>query len=241
MNTSVRRAVVLTILPVRFVVLPVPLRAQLTSVDSASVTAVTQRLLDAITNGDSAVWARYLSPRWLITDEEGHRMSRAEYLPTLHGLPSGQSGTLRVVDWRSVSSAGTLISSYVADEEHHYYGQVLRTRFSITDVWVRETDGWRMLSSHVTALPTPIAGRAIPRRKLDAYAGEYVLTPGISLTIAISDSGLELIRRGNHERLYALDERIFVRHSVRGFWVFAGDSLVNWRDNNAVTWLRQQR
>ena len=238
MNPSLRRAAILTILPVCSVVLPMHLRAQLASVDSATVTAVTQKLLEAITTGDSAVWARYLSPRWLITDEEGNRMSRAEFLPTLHGLPSGQSGTLRVVDWRSASSAGTLISSYVADEEHHYYGQILKTRFSITDIWVREAGGWRMLASHVTALPTRIAGRAIPRRILEAYAGDYVLAPGISLTIAVSDSGLELIRRANHDRLYALDERIFIRHGVRGFWVFEGDSLVNWRDNNAVTWLK---
>jgi len=37
-------------------------------------------------------------------------------------------------------------------------------------------------------------------------------------------------------------EALFIRHGVRGFWVFERDgsgavtTLVNWRDNNAVTW-----
>jgi hypothetical protein len=38
----------------------------------------------------------------------------------------------------------------------------------------------------------------------------------------------------------ALDDRSFIRHRVRGFWVFERDSAgaVNWRDNNAVVWRR---
>jgi len=42
-----------------------------------------------------------------------------------------------------------------------------------------------------------------------------------------------------------LDDRLFIRHGVRGFWVFERDPagavtrLVNWRDNNAVVWHRE--
>ncbi|HEY8852124.1 MAG TPA: hypothetical protein VIM36_08085 [Gemmatimonadaceae bacterium] len=55
-----------------------------------------------------------------------------------------------------------------------------------------------------------------------------------------------MVRASRHaERLYAIDERIFVRHGVRGFWLFERDSagavslLVNWRDNNPVIWRRR--
>jgi hypothetical protein len=62
----------------------------------------------------------------------------------------------------------------------------------------------------------------------------------------VTDSGLVLVRAGRGpQALYALDDRLFIRHGVRGFWVFERDStgavkdLVNWRDNNAVVWRRQ--
>jgi hypothetical protein len=66
------------------------------------------------------------------------------------------------------------------------------------------------------------------------------------MAIAAGDSGLTIERQGRPaQRLYALDDRLFIRHGVRGFWVFERDStgtvteLVNWRDNNPVVWRRQ--
>lgn len=224
----------------------VPLRAQIPRADSLAFATVTQQLFDAVTSGDSTVWARYLSPRWAVTDEEGHRIGRSEFLATLHPLPAGQSGEIRLAEWHYVATAAVTVMSYTVDESHNFYGQHLQTRFSGTDTWVKERDGWRMLASQITALPTPIAGRALSRAQLDRFPGEYGLTPDIAVTIALSDSGLEMIgRSGRHERLYALNERAFVRHGVRGFWLFETDSagtvsrLVNWRDNNAVVWVRR--
>jgi hypothetical protein len=82
---------------------------------------------------------------------------------------------------------------------------------------------------------------------LDAYAGEFALTSDIALKITVCDSGLYLVRSSRPaERLYAIDERIFVRHGMRGFWLFERDSagavsrLVNWRDNKPVIWRRKR-
>jgi hypothetical protein len=73
----------------------------------------------------------------------------------------------------------------------------------------------------------------------------YTLTPDIRLQVTAGDSGLSLESAGRPaHRLYALDDCVFIRHGVRGFWVFERDSaggfrtLVNWRDNNAVVWRR---
>ena len=78
---------------------------------------------------------------------------------------------------------------------------------------------------------------------LDEYAGSYLLTPAIELRIVASDSSLPLVRGSRPaERLYAIDDRIFDRHGVRGFWLFERDAagavarLVNWRDNQPVAW-----
>ena len=102
--------------------------AQVSRGDSAMFVAVTQQLLDAVTDGDSSVWARHLSPRWTITDEEGHRIGRTDFLRDLHPLPSGQSGKLLLADWHLVGTPTVTVMSYATDEEHVYYGQRLVTR-----------------------------------------------------------------------------------------------------------------
>lgn len=224
---------------------PLPASAQVAPADSAALFGVTQRLMDAITEGDSAVWSAHLSSRWFITDEEGRHLTRAEFLPELRGLPPGQSGRLEIGDRHLVGGPGVAVLSYDINEWHDFHGQELRTRFHATDTWVREDGGWKMLASQVTALPTAIGGRPVARRLLASYAGTYALTPDITLRIVASDSGLMLARGSRPpERLYALDDRIFIRHGVRGFWLFERDAagrvthLANWRDNNKVSWKR---
>lgn len=218
---------------------------QVSPADSAALLSITQRLLDAVTRGDPAVWAKYLSRDWFLTDEEGRHVPRSEFLSGLSGLPAGQGGILRVAGWHLVGAPGVAVLSYDIDEWHDYYGQELRTRFHTTDTWVRESGGWKLLASQVTALPALLAGQPVPPAVLAEYAGTYALTADVALQVVASDSGLSLIRgAGPPQRLHAIDQRIFVRHGARGFWLFERDErgavtrLVNWRDNNPVVWRR---
>jgi len=219
---------------------------QVAPADSAALIATTRGMMDAIVTGDTTAWAPWLLPQWFLTDEEGHHITRAEFIPDMHPIPTGQSGEIKVVNPHFAAAPGVIAFSYDADEVHHFYSQVLRTRFHATDTWVGQAGAWKMLASQVTALPTPIEGRHIDKRLLDPYAGSYRLTPEIALTIAVGDSGLTMTRgSGAPQRLYAIDDRIFIRHGVRGFWLFERDQhgavvrLVNWRDNNAVVWRRE--
>jgi hypothetical protein len=54
-----------------------PAAAQLAARDSAYLVTTTQALLDAITAGDSTVWARHLAPAWVLADEEGQLITRS--------------------------------------------------------------------------------------------------------------------------------------------------------------------
>ena len=222
-----------------------PALAQVSPADSAYLVTTSQALMNAVTDGDSAVWARQLAPNWILSDEEGNLSGRGEFLAGLHPLPAGQSGKITLSRWQLTGGPGVAVIAYDADEEHHYYGQLLRTRFHITDTYVRSGDQWQQLASQVTALPRPIAGEQPPATLGREYAGTYQLTPEIRMTVVAGDSGLTLGRPGRPaQRLYGLDDRLFIRHGVRGFWVFERDgsgaitTLVNWRDNNPVTWRR---
>lgn len=221
-------------------------RGQVSPADSAALVRITQDLLDAITAGDSTVWAAQLAPGFFLTDEEGQHLPRAKFLRALHPLPAGQSGSLSLGARHLTGDGRAAVLSYDIAEWHNYYGQELRTRFHATDTWVRGAGGWRLLASQITALPTPVPGRPLPRGVADGYTGTYALTDAITLEIAADDSGLVVRRTARPaERLRALDDRLFVRDGVRGFWVFERDSagavtqLVQWRDNNAVVWRRR--
>lgn len=223
-----------------------PASAQIAATDSAYLVATTQALLDAITAGDSGLWARQLAPDWFLADEEGHVIAREQFLTGLHPLPDGQQGKLTLTRWHLTGAPNTLVMSYDADEEHHYYGQLLLTRFHITDTYIRSGERWWQLASQVTALPRAITGGPLSPPLAQEYAGVYTLTPDIRMTVAATDSGLTVVRPGGpSQRLYALDDRLFIRHGVRGFWVFERDAagrvarLVNWRDNNPVVWRRE--
>lgn len=195
------------------------LRAQIPARDSVELVRITRTLVAAITPGDSLPWNRYLAPDWFLTDEEGNRIGRPEFLSDLQPLPVGQHGTLTASSWH-LTGSGT---------------------------YVLRQGGWRQLASQVTALPTPIAGVILPTAILSGYPGTYRLTPALTLRVALGDSGLT-VQRGDRppQRLYALDDRLFIRHGVRGFWVFERDStgavtsLVHWRDNNPVVWSRER-
>ena len=220
-------------------------RAQLSPRDSSVLVSITRQIVDAITPGDSLPWARVLAPDWFMIDEEGHRMSRADFLRSMHPLPHGQHGSLSIANWYATGDANVAAVTYDIDEVHDYYGTRLRTRFHATDTYVHRSGRWWQLASQVTALPTPVAGVAVPASRAREYAGTYELTSGVRITVAADDSGLTVASSGGQPRqLYALEARIFVRHGVRGFWVFEHDStgavseVVNWRDNNAIVWRR---
>jgi hypothetical protein len=217
--------------------------AQVAPKDSAWLVTTTQSLLDAVTTGDSSVWSPVLAADWSVSDEEGGVTGRAEFLAGLRPLPSGQTGRLTLTRPRLAARPGVAVLSYDAEELHDYHGQLLRTRFRVTDTWIRQGGRWQQIASQVTALPWPAIGQRVPAALAREYAGTYALTPTLRLTVVASDGGLAMKRDGQEtEALHALDDLLFIRHGARGFWVFERDSsgtvsaLVSWRDNNRVVW-----
>jgi len=222
-----------------------PLSAQLSARDTTDFLTTTQAFLDAITSGDTSVWAPHLAPDWFATDEEGNRLSRSEFLAQMHPLPAGQSGVLKLGAWHLVGHGDWAVFTYDIDETHHFYDQTLITRFHSTDTYARIDGRWWQVATQQTALPTPVAGVAVAPSKLTELPGTYALTSSISLSISVRDSALWMVSGSRPpQRLYALSDQLYVVHGRRGVWVFERDpqgkvvALVYWRDNNGVRWRR---
>jgi Domain of unknown function (DUF4440) len=228
--------------------LPVGTAASATaqSVVAAELRRSTQALLDAIAPGDVGVWDRLIDDGAVQVDENDVVRNKKEMLEALKPLGPGLAGHLTIDDFRVVERGETAVVTHEDDEYLNYHGQIIRSRFHMTDTWIHSSTGWRQLASQVLAvLQDP------PERKLDAdvlcgYSGSYELTADIKGAIRCASDELLFERPGRparHFRSELLDvffepgqprtRRIFVRDAkgrVTGF--------VDRREARDVTWRR---
>lgn len=161
----------------------------------------TQALLDAIAPGDVAVWDRLLDPKMIQVDENDEVRAKPQILADLKPLPPGLAGHLNIDDFRVAEFDDVAVVTHEDKEYLDYHGQVLNSRFRMTDTWRKTPDGWRQIASQVLAVQQdppaiPFDGKNCP------YAGRYALTADIVATIACGDKGLTVARPGKPDRTF---------------------------------------
>jgi hypothetical protein len=141
----------------------------------ALLQARSQRLLDAVTDGDSSVWAQELDERARVVDESGRVLDKKAILADIRPLPAGVSGSLRVSGFQATVDRDTAVTTYVAEEDETFHGARIHARYRMTDTWVKRGGAWKLLASQVLALrsdPPELPTTAEQRR---AYCGRYAL------------------------------------------------------------------
>jgi hypothetical protein len=156
----------------------------------------TQALLDALAPGDVAVWDRLLDDRAIQVDENDVVRTRPQILAELKPLGKGLSGHLAIDDFRVALYDGFAVVTHEDDEYLDYHGQVIRSRFRMTDTWRKTPDGWRQIASQVLAVQKDPPAIHLDKAKLCSYAGRYALTPDIVATISCEDGRLIVERPG---------------------------------------------
>ena len=150
-----------------------------------------QALLDAIAPGDRKIWDAALAPDAVYVDENGVILDRAEFMKQLDPLPPGASGTLRIASY-SARIAGDLATVvHTDDEQENYHGQMLSTRYLMTETWHRESGEWKLHMVHAYAIlkdPPPVT---LPAKELPEYAGRY--SGGSDLVYIIQWDGQRLV------------------------------------------------
>src|SRR5271169_5911372 len=160
----------------------------------------TQALLNAIAPGDVSVWQRLLDDRVLQTDENNVVRRKDQILAELKPLPPGLIGHLSIADFVVVRSGEVAVVSHEDDEYLDYHGQVIRSRFRMTDTWVHRAEGWRELGSQVLAVLQDPPALPLPERQLRQYTGSYQLTPQIRGTFLRQGTELIFRRPGRPDR-----------------------------------------
>ena len=156
---------------------------------------ITQALVDALAPGRGEIWAHWTHPEFVVTDENGVRTERRQFLDGIRPLPPGASGTIRVKDFNAKRVGKTQVTTYALEELEQFHGEELRARYRQTDTWVRDALGWQLLASQVIALRTDPPAIQIPATLLSEYAGRYHLPDGLALEIAANGASATL-RKG---------------------------------------------
>jgi hypothetical protein len=186
-----------------------------------------QARLDALTNGDRAVWARDLDDSALLMDEEGRVSTKAAFLATLAPLPSGSRGTLRVIRPHYTRAGDVAVIAFIADEHETIYGQQFQAQFGMVDTYHRVGDRWLLLSDTQTRLPLDPPIARLTATQAQRYVGRYRMLDG-PLVFAVTMVGGELA--GGRERSAAIpmsaiadQPNAFFREGRPGTLIFVAD------------------
>jgi hypothetical protein len=207
----------------------------------------TQALLDAIAPGDVAVWEKWLDPAALQVDENDVVRGKPEILAGLKPLGPGLVGHLYIDEFRIAVRDNVAVVTHEDNETLDYHGQVLRSRFRMTDTWRQTPDGWRLLGSQILAVLQDPPAVSLDHATLCSYAGRYALTSTIVATIRCADDRLLVVREGQPVRTFLpeLKDVFFEPGQPRTRRIFVRDAggrvtgFVERREARDVRWLRQ--
>ena len=206
----------------------------------------TQQLLDAIAPGEVAVWGRWLDAAVLQVDENDVVRGKAEILKELQPLPKGLVGHLKIAEFRMALAGDVAVVTHEDDETLDYFGQLLRSRFRMTDTWHRTPQGWRLLGSQVLAVHQDPPSVRLDATTLCAYAGRYVLTAEISVTARCDGGHLVFQRAGRPDRQFLpeLKDQFFEPGQPRTRRLFQRDAagaitgFVDRREERDIRWTK---
>lgn len=212
--------------------------------DETEITRIAQALLDGVARGDTALWNRYLDEQFVMTDEEGHVITKRELLAQLRPLPPGFSGSIEVTDAKVRFHGDAAVLTHLDLEHETVFGQTINARYRTTDTYVRRDGGWKLAASQVMVIPEPRHAVTVDPEVLSAFVGDYELAPSVVYTITREGDRL-YGQRGSGPRvelLPASESSVFPAGTWRLEKIFVRDSagrvvqMIDRRDNRDLVW-----
>lgn len=208
---------------------------------------ICQQLLDAVAPGDVKVWDKYLSPDIIHVDENGIVQTKAELLKELTPLPPGLIGTAKIDTFKAEFHGNIAVAAYEMQESLDYHGQMLHTRFRMTDMWLKTKEGWRLIAEQTSAVLKDPPAVKLPQSMLCAYDGTYSLTPDIEVNIHCSPNGLLAQRKGRPdvEYLPETSDVFFAPGQPRSRRLFVRDAegkviaMYDRREGEDIKWVKK--
>jgi hypothetical protein len=176
------------------------------------IVGLTQRLMDAISDGKKEVWQRLLVDDAMITDEFGRRQTKKEIVDSIHPFPPGLSGSIQIRDPHVRIYGDTAVLDCEEYEQETVFGQKLVVRYIAMNTFVRRDGKWQVAAMLDVTLPTPPPALDVRGLQLQEYPGTYRYGPERAFLVAI-EGGKLVFRtkagRAGHE-LVAVAKDVFM-------------------------------
>jgi Domain of unknown function (DUF4440) len=203
----------------------------------------TQELVDAIAGGNQTPWKTYVAEDTIYSDETGKIMDKPALIANVAPLPSGYSGTIKVVKPQSRIQGETAVLSYDLDETETVFGQALHARYHGTDTWLLRNGRWQIIAGQMLRYYEDPATGKIDPSNLNDFVGTYELAPSITLTVS-RDGDQLYSRRGSAPKAILEPESpdLFFRPGIEGRRLFHRnatgkiDALIDRRNNEDLIW-----
>ncbi len=208
---------------------------------------IVQEMLDAVAPGNTEVWRRYLHDRVLRVDETGAVQTKEELLKEFAPLPPGLVGTAKIDTFRIQTHGAIALVAFEMQEHLDYHGQILSSRFRISDTWLKTGQGWQLLAEQVSAVLKDPPAVKLTQQQLCEYNGSYSLTADITATLKCNDDGFTAERSGRPPAQYLAEvaDVFFVAGQPRTRRIFVRDEqgkvvgFVDRREGEDVRWNRK--
>ncbi len=203
----------------------------------------TQELNDGVAVGDQAPWKKYYANDSMYFDEKGRSMDKTALVNDITPLPTGYSGSIKVVNAKSHIQGNTAILSYDLDEHETIFGQDMTARYHATDTWMFRNGKWQIVAGQVLRYYEDPAPGIVNVKMYADYGGAYELAPGVIQTVSREGDNLYAQREGR-DKVQILPEStdLFFKKNVEGRYLFRRDdhgkvdALVDRRNNEDVVW-----
>ena len=161
----------------------------------------TQELFDAVAAGDKTPWQKYFADDSMYFDEKGKSWDKTSLVNELAPLPTGYSGSIRIVKTQSRIVGNTAILSYDLDESETIFGQELRARYHGTDTWMYRNGKWQIIAGQVFRYYEDPAPGKVDEKLNEFWSGKPFTSsrPGSRSRFPLTDSTCttsgEIVRR----------------------------------------------
>src|SRR6185312_15485000 len=157
---------------------------------AALIKRLSQEFSDASASGDAKVLGKLLDDRVVFMNEGGDMPSKKDIVDGAQPVPAGTSHKLEQTDFKIELHGNVAVTSFTDVSTLDFHGQTLHSRYLSTEVWLKESGGWKMISSQTMAAQDDPPAVSLPEKVLDEYAGTY--RAGADFTYRIERHGNEL-------------------------------------------------
>jgi ketosteroid isomerase-like protein len=143
----------------------------------------TQEFSDASHEGNKKIIEKYLDPEVIFINEDGSVSGKKDLVEGAGSPNRGITITIQVTDWRMHRHGDVAVATFVDHLDENFFGQLLDFDYRSTEVWKRENNNWRMISSQTLTVQRDPNAVPMSEQMLEEYVGTYQIAPQLIVKI----------------------------------------------------------